>query len=87
MTEKRDVTALTFKTSGGAVSTSGSQPPQRRLRVRAAKLMLAREMWARDHGTYDYTEWDQDHLLTDTYLRYFKKADDAIRFAMEQGWA
>jgi len=43
-------------------------------------------MWARDHGTYDYTAWDHDTLLTTTYEKYIQRADDAIRFAMEQGW-
>ena len=56
-------------------------PRRPRLRAIPARLMLAREMWARDHQC-DYDAWDDDSLLSSVYERYIEKADLMVREAM-----
>ena len=69
-----------------SVSAPASQDahPKRRLSALTARLVLAREMWARDNQT-DYWAWDEDTLLSGTYERYVEKADALIREEMARG--
>lgn len=56
-----------------------------RLKATTARLMLAREMWARDVDAFDYSGWDDDELPTVVYEKWIARADSLIREAMARG--
>jgi len=62
----------------------------KRLRVRAAIVCLAREMWLRQHDPYagnvwGDNAWDEDALLSQIYEAYLAKAENLVREAMSHG--